>query len=186
MKWALPALLVGLVLGYVVRGDDADVARWQAEAKAHRQQAVAWFEVAQRISARVDTLVVRQTERVTRVERVTDSVLVALEAERPDCGPVIAACQARIQIERDTARVWRDLLEQEKEAAATFRDAAVAALDAERAQRKATTAAQGFRLPWLNLPVSFIADYTLATGRVGATVATKVWGPIHVGIRWER
>lgn len=183
---------VGLAAGFglcyllVGRTDTERIAQLQAEAARQRAQALAWYDVAQRVQGRVDTAVVVQTRAVTRVQRITDSVLVEVERTYPDCQPVVEACRLRIEAERDTSARWRTLLDEQKQAAAAFQWAADSALAAERNQQRAVAAHRGFRLPLLNLPLAVIGDYTPRTGNVGVTLATQLRDPIWLGVRVER
>jgi len=182
------ALVAGFGVCYLLVGrtHTERIAQLQAEAARQREQAVAWYDVARSIQGRVDTAVVVQTRAVERVQRITDSVLVEVEREFPDCAPVVEACRLRIEAERDTSARWRVLLDEQKQAAAAFQRAADSALAAERNQRKAVAAHRGFRLPLLHLPLSVIGDYTPRTGAVGVTVATRLREPFWVGVRIER
>lgn len=133
-RWLLVGVVVAFVVGLVTAwGVNADrVAGLRRETARLRTQAVAWHRVALTIQGRVDSQRVALGRRERRVVRETDSVLVVLERERPDCAPVVAACERRLGEERRLAADWKQLLEDQKAAAAAFQvaaDTAIAAAD---------------------------------------------------------
>jgi hypothetical protein len=93
LPWGL--LVIGLVLGY----------GWHRERVGELNGKIAHL---QEQKARVDTLYRRDTLTLTRVRRITDSVLVLdtvirvdsvkvlVEAERNACNAVIATCEQRV------------------------------------------------------------------------------------------
>jgi hypothetical protein len=124
----------GLLLCLTLRPSppDAEIQQLRERAAWALGQAKAWHRVASERQTVIDTQVVVRTRRDTVVRAETDTLLLELVRERPDCAPVVAACERRLAIERANADDWKQLLGDQRQVAQNFKtsaDSAIAAAD---------------------------------------------------------
>lgn len=133
------ALVLGVYLGWTIRGapNDQDVGRHLQERDFWRGQAQGWYSLASTMQTRADTVEKIIIRREAAARDTTDHRLAELREERPDCLPVIAACEERVEAERRVASSWRDQLEDQKRISAALRASAQASSRADTAASEA-------------------------------------------------